>query len=465
MIGKSLQLESSSLSSINKIVISSLLCFFVMLLGCSRSLFIVYMPDDFLLASQNMPMSFYLNQGRFVQAIITGFFNYTHINIVSSSPIFTPLFFVSTSIAASLTVTKLLPKDSGLIATCLLSSVVVSHPVFSMMAVYHLAVVCFSLCMLCVIGFIITFDNFVEKCDFKSGFYSSIFIVLICGNYQPAFVVAMIFSLVKLYKQDINLISLSNFKRSLPIIFGVVIYALLFKVTKNIAGENTWDSRAGLVTDIHGRLSDIASLLPNFFYSNWWVIPKQYSLLLTTSVLLFLFTHIFKFKRLRLSSLAVPIIMLLVIILPISLLKAWDPTPRALFSVSFFYVAVIIVFYNEGLRKTKIIILSMSLLMGLLSSNNYLYLTEMSQKQDKILILNAYNAIKKSEQNNKRLTLVNDGAISVDFWAVNGLFYFLTNERLNITPPEESDIEACSNRTDKIQLVETNNANVICISR
>lgn len=114
MFSKLMALKIDEIGREKSLAFMVLFSFVVMMLGSSRSIYGVYMPDDFLLASQKMPMSFYLNQGRFIQAAITGFFNYIDINIVSSSPIFTPLFFISTSLASSLLVITLLEKRSSL---------------------------------------------------------------------------------------------------------------------------------------------------------------------------------------------------------------------------------------------------------------------------------------------------------------------------------------------------------------
>lgn len=439
--------------------------FIIMMLGCSRTIYNVYTPDDFLLASQKMPLSFYLNQGRFIQAVITGFFNYIDINIISSSPIFTPLFFLSTSLASSLMVYTLLPKNSSFIISCLLSGLIVSHPVFSMMSVYHLAVVCFSLCMFCVVGYIVSFDKFIKSNKKHHAFISCLFVVLVCGNYQPAFIVIVMYSITRLYVIEKKLFTFYNFKTLYPIALGLVIYATVFKITKNILGENNWDTRTGLIDNIPLRFHEIFSFIPSLFYKNWWVIPKQLGIILSLSLFLYLITYSSKSRKLNTQQILIPIILIAAIITPLSLLKVWDPTPRALFSISFFYSSIIIIFYNEAMIKIKAVLLSVAIFFGLLSSNSFLYQIEMVQKKDTLLAIKSFYLIKSSGVKAKRIAIANNNAISVDYWALNGLIYFLTNENMNISSPTNDEIRQCDEFKNETRLIEDNDSILVCLSR
>ncbi|WP_276725581.1 glucosyltransferase domain-containing protein [Pantoea septica] len=448
----------------NALLIMLSFCFFIMLLGCSRTMFGVYMPDDYLLASQKMPMSFYLNQGRFIQAIITGLFNYFNYNIISSSPIFTPLFFLFTSLSSSLFVLSIIPRNSSLILSCLLSGTIVSHPVFSMMAVYHLAVVCFSLCMLCVVAYIITFNEYLKNKTNRSALLPCFFLVIICGNYQPAFLIIVIYSVIKVTISENKIITISNLKALLPVALGLIVYAIIFKLTKNILGVNHWDSRAGIVDDLPSRALEILNFLPSLFYKNWWVIPTQYNIILTFSICLFLITYTFKLKKLNFRMMAMPLLFILAIIFPISILKNWDPTPRALFSISFLYSSIMLIFYNEAFSKCKAALLSVCILLGLLTSNNYLYQTEMSQKEDSLIALKAYNMIKDSNSFGKEIILVNNNSISIDFWAINGLIFFLTNENLNLSPPSDYEVNQCKSESKESRVIDHGKSLIVCLN-
>lgn len=441
----------------------SAITFIIISLGCYKSISSVYMPDDFLLASKEMPLSFYLSQGRFIQALITAWFNKTSINIVSSSAIFTPFFFLSSALASSTFVFIILSKDNSFILKCLLSCLIVSHPVYSMMAVYHLATVCFALCMISVCIFMLLYKDYLESHRKYAAIASTFFVVLICGNYQPAFVVIFIFSYLALYFKHQKIITKAIFKDLLPIIVGLFAYALIFKLTKNILGENNWDTRAGLVENIPQRLNDIIKFIPNLFYKNWWIIPRQFSVALSINIFIFLTIYFIKNKLINISQVFYTVIFLMAPLLPLSLLKVWEPLPRALFSISFFYTATLIVFYNEKFLKLKVTTLSIAILIGLISSNHFLFKSEMEQKSDKYKVLNAYSLIKNSDYTNKDIVVVNENSLSVAFWAINGLFYFHTNENLNIKPSNEDDTEQCLKGEKKLKVITTNSKIIACL--
>ncbi|UBN55880.1 hypothetical protein LB453_10185 [Pantoea agglomerans] len=212
------------------------------------------------------------------------------------------------------------------------------------------------------------------------------------------------------------------------------------------------------------RALEILNFLPSLFYKNWWVIPTQYNITLTFSICLFLITYTFKLKNLNLRMMAIPLLFILAIIFPISILKNWDPTPRALFSISFLYSSIMIIFYNEALSKCKTALLSVCILLGLLTSNNYLYQTEMSQKEDSLMALKAYNMIKDSNSFGKDIILVNNNSINIDFWAINGLIFFLTNENLNLSPPSDYEVNQCKSESKKSRVIDHEKSLIVCLN-
>lgn len=266
------------------------------------------MPDDYLLSGQTMPLSFYLNQGRFIQALITFFFNSLNINIIFSSPIFTPLFLLATSLTASAVIINLIPKGSSLLVACLCSAVIVTHPVFSMMAVYHLATVCFAICMMCILGAIHYMNKFLEERELQHALKVALLVVLICGKYQPAFIILAGYVVAKTFLVQKKLFSFSSLISFSPLILGFVLYAAFFKLTKNMSGVVDWDSRASLVSDIPHRISETLNFIPNLFFRNYWVIPSQYSLMISACLILFLATYIVNKRNLLSSIFTIPFI-------------------------------------------------------------------------------------------------------------------------------------------------------------
>ncbi|WP_230479658.1 glucosyltransferase domain-containing protein [Erwinia amylovora] len=436
-------------SKMKALVLMTSVSFFLMFLGTSRTMFSVYMPDDYLLASQTMPLSFYLNQGRFVQALITFFFNDSGINIISSSPVFTPLFLLATSLTASAVIINLIPKGASLLVACLCSAVIVTHPVFSMMAVYHLATVCFSICMMCILGAIHYMNKFLEKKELQYALKTALLVVLICGNYQPAFIILAGYVVARTFIFQKKIFSLSALVSFSPLILGFILYAIFFKATKNILGVVDWDSRASLVSDIPHRLSEISNFIPSLFFKSYWVIPSQYSLMMSVCLVLFLVTYLIKQRDLPLSIYTIPFFNLFLTIAPVAILYQWDPTPRAIFSIAFFYGSCFALFYNDRFGKFKVILLSVISLLGLLSSNHYLYTTEMSQKKDKLVVYEAYSIIKNDSLEDKKIAFVNKNALDIADWAVNGAFFFLTNNNFQLTPASPQQRELCDKESRK----------------
>jgi len=68
-----------------RVTISFLISFFVICLSCGKAIYTSYTPDDYALMSSSLPISFYLNQGRFVQGIVYEFINYLGLTIPYTS--------------------------------------------------------------------------------------------------------------------------------------------------------------------------------------------------------------------------------------------------------------------------------------------------------------------------------------------------------------------------------------------
>ncbi|EKO1170451.1 hypothetical protein PX572_005002 [Escherichia coli] len=114
--------------------------------------------------------------------------------------------------------------------------------------------------------------------------------------------------------------------------------------------------------------------------------------------------------------------------------------------------------------RLKAILLSIAVLFGLISSNGYLYQTEMAQKKDALLAIKSYNLVKNSRVKANRIAIVNNNAINVDSWALNGLIYFLTNENMNISSPTEDEIEQCDKFKNENRLIEGKESLLVCLS-
>lgn len=118
------------------------------------------------------------------------------------------------------------------------------------------------------------------------------------------------------------------------------------------------------------------------------------------------------------------------------------PPPAAIFSISFFYGTCFSIFYNDQFEKCKVVLLVAITMIGLISSNHYLYTTEMSQKKDNLVVYDAYSLIKNNIED-KEIAFVNKNALDIADWAVNRILFFLTNSHLHLSPPTPQQTELC----------------------
>lgn len=417
-----------------------------MYLGCSRAMFSVYMPDDYLLQMKDVPLSFYMQQGRFVQAAITWVFNSLGVNIVSSSPLFLPLFFLFTSLSSSLIIDAISGDKTPLLIYLLIPAVVVSHPVFSMISVYHLAAVCFALCMACLSLLVIINEKSKLNPTERNGWKISILVILICGNYQPAIVIVGSYYLFGIVKSLKNNGVTGSFNNLMPLICGVVLYAILFKFTKTSLGENHWDTRASLVTDYHARLHDIASFLPSLFYNDWWMIPWQYAMSISLIMVLFLFLAVMKRGVANVVYVPAFLICILAAIAPIAALETWDISPRSMFSVSFAYAIMIAsVSDNRLLIKTKVILLVALVMLSMIVSNSYLQIMENDNIRDNWMIDRISRDLASVGVKDEEVSFSNmSGRLSIPDWSVRALIQKRTGLDFNVNTNPAIPSEVCS---------------------
>ena len=468
-IGKSMKnILSSKLTDVNgskNVIILYIFTLIVVFLGTSKSIFSVYMPDDYLLASTQMPISFYLNQGRFIQAITTMWFNHSNINVISASSIFTPVFIMLVAGAASIFVYLLADRKVSLLFGCLLSAVIACHPAFSMMAVYHMSTMLFSISAACFCAYMIYFDKYSVDSSLSLLAVTTLLVVVMCGTYQPFFVAIIIFTASYILIKGNFTLSIKNIMKVAPVVVGLILYMIIFKITKNLAGHNDWDNRAGLLTNIPERIHEVINFLPSLFFRDWWLITWQFSAMLSICMLAAFITFIFSQKR---TGIVLRIILsgfvFAITILPIAILKDWDPSSRAMFSVSFSYAVVMIVFFNEKIIKTKCVVMGLAVLLGLISSNHYLYTVEMDQKGDEAMVQTVYGMLSTTNLEGKEVSIVNNQSIKVAQWALNGIFYFNTGKNFNIVGPSEVDVQKCASQDVKPSLVQYDNKVVICLN-
>lgn len=108
--------------------------------------------------------------------------------------------------------------------------------------------------------------------------------------------------------------------------------------------------------------------------------------------------------------------------------------------------------------------MGLAVLLGLISSNHYLYTVEMDQKGDEAMVQTVYGMLSTTNLEGKEVSIVNNQSIKVAQWALNGIFYFNTGKNFNIVGPSEVDVQKCASQDVKPSLVQYDNKVVICLN-
>lgn len=426
---------------------SSIISFLLFVLCSGRAIFSAYTPDDYLVNVEKLPLAFFLQQGRFVQGTISAIFNHLNLSLTSSGFAFEILFFASVSISTSCFLYYLSNKNNPIITLILASALIVTHPIFSTLADYHQTVTNYTVAFLCLSGFFYFSQTFFKTHKYKYLTYASISIALTCGAYQPCLPVAAIWCLFYAFLNNTKYNISNIFNCLLPVICGFVLYILLYAITKNAAGSNNWDSRVGMVplTEIHHRLQDVALFIPSVLWKEWWIIPASFTCLLSLIVIITITEGlVFSTKKYLLIS-SLLILSLIAIIIPISIVKTWDPTHRSLLGYSFFYGLVLIFIYRQNIIQKVIYGLSIvAIIYSIIISNAFLSQVNQSNIQDQWVSSNiAVDILKHIDK--QKIIIVNHNTIKTVNWSYKGLFYTYTGHIFNMQPATQQDINLCEN--------------------
>lgn len=435
------------LGECKSILYSSILSFLLFVLCSGRALFSAYTPDDYLVNVEKLPLAFFLQQGRFVQGTISYIFNHLNLSLTSSGFAFEILFFASVSLSTSCFLYYLSDKQNSILSLLFASALIVTHPIFSTLADYHQTVTNYTAAFLCLSGFFYFSKTLFETLKYRYLIYASIALALTCGAYQPCLPVAVIWCLFYAFIKNKNYSFQKILFSFLPIICGTLFYIGLYALTKNIAGTNDWDTRVGIIsiTEIHHRLQDIQSFIPSILWKEWWIIPSSFTRLLSLIALItIIYGLCFSFKNYLLIALLI-MCSLIIVIAPVSIIKTWDPTHRALLGFAFCYGLVLIFLCQQHIIQKIIYGLSIiAIAYAIIISNAFLNQVEHSNIHDQWVSTNlAVDILKYS--NGQKIVIVNHDTIKASDWSHKGLFYTYTDHIFDIQPAQPQDITLCKN--------------------
>ncbi|EUK18144.1 glucosyltransferase domain-containing protein [Commensalibacter papalotli (ex Servin-Garciduenas et al. 2014)] len=440
-------LTLSELGEKKSILYCSIISFLLFFLSCGRALFSAYTPDDYLVNVEKLPLAFFLQQGRFVQGTISVIFNRLNLSLTSSGFAFEILFFASVSLSVSCFLYYLSNKNHSIFSLLFASALIVTHPIFSTLADYHQTVANYTVAFLCLSSFFYFSKTFFESKQYKYLIFASIALTLTCGAYQPCLSVATIWCLFYAFVQNINYNIRKIYIFFSPIICGILLYIIVYAITKNAAGLNNWDSRVGMIpiSQINHRLHDIMFFIPSILWKDWWIIPASFTSLLSLIVIITITNGlILSFKKYLLISVLF-VISLIIVIAPISIVRTWDPTHRSLLGYSFCYGLVLIFIYRQGISQKIIYALSIiAITYAIIISNSFLTQVEHSNNQDQWVSSHIAVDILKHTTGQK-IIIVNKNTINSVDWSYKGLFYTYTGKIFDIKAAEQQDINFCKN--------------------
>jgi len=414
-----------------KVIILILISFFIILLGNGKTLYTAYTPDDYMLSETQVPLAFYLQQGRFIQGLLVFYLNYLDYPVTYTGFLFSLLFFLS--FAISIIIGCYLVSPNRTYKYLLFPILLISSSTFiSTLSVYHMTVVNYTAGLLLLSLFFISFYKYFYLNDIKFYVLSVLSIALIPGSYQPILPIAIFWSFSFFIRKKNILRYIRSFS---SIVLGVLLYLLIFKLTKDLAGENNWDPRSGYleINNLLNRFFDVVLFLKHLTIKEWWIIPKELNVLY---LILFIMPLFFLSNKDKILYFLYYIFSLLIIILPVALLKDWEPTHRALFSVSFLggFLILNANIYHYIYKRLLLFFVIIITLLSLVSSNVFLSSLERENSRNEFISsMVAIDLNRVSDISNKNIVIYNKyNTLSMPDWAVKGLFFFSSGYRFNI---------------------------------
>ncbi|MBB2201036.1 glucosyltransferase domain-containing protein [Gluconacetobacter tumulisoli] len=355
-------------SLIERRFISVFLCIFAMTIFSFGQILIPgYTPDDFLTGNSYLPAALYFSQGRFTEGVLIHALNMSHLTMFNVGFGFSLMVLLLYAFLIAYLLKLCVPGTFDIRLVGAAGLYIAASPFMATLLNYRqvefdLAV---GLSFLCL-G--IYFHQKYMSGD-RWGIDIPVASALFCfslGCYQVIIVIIFLYVsfLVVRRKYEGEVIGLPYLVKAYSAPFcAVVLYMVLFAATKNIAGVNNWDQRGSLLglSGIGTRLHDIYDVTKFSFDINTIHISAK---ILISMYLLFLAGMAQARNRqvtvmVFLASLASYV----VVLLPISVLSSWDPTPRTLLGV--YFVIGFWVLWTAG--TAGIFVRGTALFLGLLS--------------------------------------------------------------------------------------------------
>ncbi|MFT9063686.1 MAG: hypothetical protein ABF430_07755 [Acetobacter persici] len=330
----------------NPFILLFLAIFSVSIFSFGQALLPGYTPDDFLTGSTFLPTAFFLNQGRFTEGLIVLCMNSLHLTMFNVGFGFECLALVLYAFLITYILDSCTPKTFNRWLLAAAGAYVASSPFMATLLNYREATFNTAFGFAFIAGGFYFHGNIrYESRDFLNIALSSLCFTLALGCYQIfvilIFVYASFLVIKETYEGTCFSLSLVAKIFAAPV-FSLVLYMVLFAATRHLAGTNDWDQRGTLLhfSSIPQRLHDIYDVTKFILDLNTHLISAKicFTIVLVSLSILAFFKRSFPTGLTFLAALA----LYALILLPLSILEHWEPTPRTLLG-SYFIISLWVV--------------------------------------------------------------------------------------------------------------------------
>lgn len=415
-----------------------------------------YTPDDFLTGSTFLPTAFFFNQGRFTEGLIVHFMNSLHLSMFNVGFGFECLALVLYAFLITYILDTCTPPTFNRWFLAAAGAYIASSPFMATLLNYREATfnTAFGFAFI-ALGLYFHEKYMNAKSDFINIFLSSLCFTLALGCYQIFVILIFVYAAFLVVKENYEGTRLSAAfcgKIFAAPFCSIVLYMLFFAVTKHLAGENDWDQRGALLhlSGLPQRLHNISDVTKFILDLNTHHISAKICL----TVILAALSLLAFFKRSLSTSLTflAALALYALVLLPLSILEHWEPTPRTLLG-SYFIVALWMVWIGGISGAFTRILTGIMLVFSLHSmmvSNDFLTTQFKENRWDMNIAWSLITDVKAFNQNQPvvSLSVVLSSSIYARStflapWSIKGLLYETGNIEWPVTPPTPAQKTQC----------------------
>ncbi|MFT9015298.1 MAG: glucosyltransferase domain-containing protein [Acetobacter sp.] len=437
-------------------IVLFLIVFSSSLLSFGQVLLPGYTPDDFLTGRTFLPTAFFLNQGRFTEGFIVHCMNSLHLSMFNVGFGFECLALLLYSFLITYILYSCTPQTFNRWLLASAGTYIGSSPFMVTLLNYREAAFNTGFGFAFIVCGIYYHEKYMSRqTNSVTILFSAIFSALALGCYQIFIIFVFVYPAFLLIKENYEgtRLSFAFVAKAFAAPLGsVVLYVILFAATKHLAGENDWDQRGALLhfSGIPQRLHDIYDITKFILALN-----LQYaSVKICFAVVLVGLSMLAFLKR----GMSVSLIFLAVlalyalVLLPLSILERWEPTPRTLLGIHFI-IALWVVWIcgiSDAFNRVLAGVMFAFSLHSMMICNDFLTKQLKQNRWDMSVAWSLIKDVKILTQNQPpaSLSVVPDlatysGSTFLVPWSIKGLLYEAGNVEWSISTPTLAQETQC----------------------